>query len=52
MLLSGHHQNIYKWRRKQSLKITLNKRPDLLEKIKLSDEDKKVLEEIKNEVPN
>ena len=52
VLLSGHHENIDKWRRKQSLKITLNKRPDLLEKIELSDEDKKVLEEIKNEVPN
>ena len=52
VLLSGHHENIDKWRRKQSLKITLNKRPDLLETIELSDEDKKVLEEIKNEVPN
>ena len=52
ILLSGHHENIDKWRRKQSLKITLNKRPDLLEKVELSDEDKKVLEEIKNEVPN
>ena len=54
VLLSGHHENIDKWRRKQSLKITLNKRPDLLEKIELSDEDKKVLEEIKNknDVPN
>lgn len=48
VLLSGHHKNIDKWRRKQSLKITLNKRPDLFEKIELSDEDKKVLEEIKN----
>ena len=52
VLLSGHHQMIYKWRREQSLKITLNKRPDLLEKIELSDEDKKVLEKIKNDVPN
>ena len=46
VLLSGHHENIDKWRRKQSLKITLNKRPDLLEKIELSDEDKKILEKI------
>lgn len=52
ILLSGHHQNIDKWRRKQSLKITLDKRPDLLENKNLSDKDKKVLEEIKNEVPN
>ena len=52
VLLSGHHQNIDKWRRKESLKITLNKRPDLLEKVNLSDEDKKVLKELYNEVPN
>ena len=32
VLLSGHHQNIDKWRKEQSLKITLNKRPDLLKK--------------------
>lgn len=51
ILLSGHHQNIDKWRRKQSLKITLNKRPDLLEKVELSEEDNKVLEKIENEVP-
>ncbi len=48
VLLSGHHKNIDKWRRNQSLKITLSKRPDLLEKIELSDEDKKILEDIKN----
>ena len=49
VLLSGHHQNIDKWRRKQSLKITLNKRPDLLEKIVLSKEDEELLNEIKSE---
>ena len=43
VLLSGHHQNIDKWRREQSLKITLSKRPELLEKINLSDEDKSIL---------
>ena len=52
VLLSGHHQNIDKWRREQSLKITFDKRPDLLEKVKLSDEDKKILEKYKNEVSN
>lgn len=30
ILLSGHHENINKWRREQSLKITKSKRPDLL----------------------
>ena len=52
ILLTGHHQNIDKWRREQSLKITFNKRPDLLENINLSDEDKKVLEKLYNDVPN
>lgn len=32
ILLSGHHENIYKWRKEQSLKITKQKRPDLLKK--------------------
>ena len=51
VLLSGHHEMIDKWRREQSLKRTLDKRPDLLEKVNLSDEDKKILEKI-DDVPN
>ena len=47
VLCSGNHQMIDKWRREQSLKRTLEKRPDLLEKVDLSDEDKKILEKIK-----
>jgi tRNA (guanine-N(1)-)-methyltransferase len=46
VLLSGNHQMIDKWRREQSLKRTLEKRSDLLEKVDLSDEDKKILEKI------
>ena len=52
VLRSGNHQMIDKWRREQSLKRTLEKRPDLLEKVDLSDEDKKILEKFKNDVPN
>ena len=48
VLRLGNHQMIDKWRREQSLKKTLKKRPDLLEKVDLSDEDKKILEKIKN----
>ena len=48
ILISGHHENIKKWRKNQALKITLNKRPDLLEKAKLSEEDKKILSEVQN----
>ena len=47
VLLSGHHENIRKWRRKESLKNTYKKRPELLEKIELSKEDIKILKEIK-----
>jgi tRNA (guanine37-N1)-methyltransferase len=43
ILLSGHHANIEKWRRLQSLKRTRDKRPDLFAKLELSEEDKKLL---------
>ena len=49
VLLSGHHANIEKWRREQSLRLTAERRPDLLEKNaaggKLSAEDWKFLRE-------
>ena len=47
LLLSGNHARIRKWRRQKALKNTLDKRPDLLEKIILSAEDRKILEELK-----
>lgn len=43
VLISGHHENIRKWRRLQSLKITKERRPDLFSKLQLSKEDKKLL---------
>lgn len=49
ILLSGHHENIEKWRRKEALKITLKKRPDLLENIQLSDEERQLLNDFKYE---
>lgn len=39
VLLSGHHANVDKWRREQSLIRTYEKRPDLLEKAKLDNND-------------
>ncbi|MDI6731522.1 MAG: tRNA (guanosine(37)-N1)-methyltransferase TrmD [Candidatus Margulisbacteria bacterium] len=48
VLLSGHHAEIEKWRRKEALKRTLERRPDLLAKANLSENDKKSLEEILN----
>ena len=42
ILLSGHHENIDKWRKEQSIHITKNKRPDLLKNYPLS--KKEILE--------
>ena len=47
VLLSGHHENIAKWRREKSLSETLSKRPDLLKKAALSEDDKKILAKLK-----
>lgn len=49
VLLSGHHANIARWRRKEALRRTLRCRPDLLKKLKMSELDKTLLKEIKNE---
>lgn len=47
VLLSGNHKEIDRWRRTQSLKNTLIKRPDMLSKSELSDEDQMLLKELK-----
>ena len=49
VLLSGNHAQIELWHKRESLKRTYQRRPDLLKKIKLSAEDKKNLEKIKLE---
>ncbi len=46
-LLSGNHKLIRRYRRKEALKKTLKNRPELLENIKLSEEDKEILKEIR-----
>ena len=43
VLLSGHHENIRKWRRLQSLEITKERRPDLYKEFPLTKEDRKLL---------
>ena len=52
VLLSGHHANIEKWRREQSILRTKERRPDLLEKCELTEKEKKWLEglEIQKEI--
>ena len=47
VLLSGHHENIRKWRRKQSLLITKERRKDLYKKVELTKEDIKILNDNK-----
>ena len=49
VLLSGHHGNIEKWRRQQSLKRTKERRPDMLESAELDKKDKKFLESLEND---
>lgn len=51
VLLSGHHENIAKWQKKEALRRTLQRRPDLLEAYELSDQEKKLLDEIFQEEP-
>lgn len=48
-LLSGHHEQIRKWRRKESLRKTVINRPDLLTSVTLTKEDRKMLVEIERE---
>jgi len=49
VLLSGNHRQIERWRRKESLRRTLKRRPDLLEAYELTHEDEELLKEIEIE---
>ncbi|MBQ8107995.1 MAG: tRNA (guanosine(37)-N1)-methyltransferase TrmD [Ruminococcus sp.] len=46
ILLSGHHENIRKWRHEQKLIQTAKKRPDLIEKAEISDEDLAIIHKV------
>jgi tRNA (guanine37-N1)-methyltransferase len=50
VLLSGDHEKIRLWRRKESLKRTLERRPDLLQKARLSTEDKVILGTLQDDI--
>lgn len=50
ILLSGHHENIRKWRKEQALRATLLRRPDLLENADLDPEGRQILERLRFEV--
>ena len=49
VLLSGHHANIAKWKHKEALRRTYQRRPDLLADYELTPADQKLLKEIKQE---
>jgi len=49
VLLSGHHAQIERWRRRESLRRTFLQRPDLLAGASLSEEDKAFLREVKTQ---
>jgi tRNA (guanine37-N1)-methyltransferase len=46
VLLSGHHAEIARWRRREALRRTLERRPDLLAAASLDDEERRLLEEL------
>ncbi len=46
VLLSGHHANIARWRKKEALRRTMERRPDLLERLEWDDELRELYEEI------
>ncbi len=50
VLISGHHENIRKWRRERSLENTFKKRPEMLENIELTKNEKDYIEKLKKEV--
>ena len=50
ILISGHHENINKWRKMQALKNTFKKRPEMLEDIELTEEEKIYIKNLNEEV--
>lgn len=52
VLISGNHKDIWLWRRKEAIRKTLEARPDLIKKMQLSEEDRKILSEIKSSGKN
>jgi tRNA (guanine37-N1)-methyltransferase len=49
VLLSGHHQNIERWRRQEALRRTWERRPDLLRTARLTEEDRAFLRKLEEE---
>jgi tRNA (guanine37-N1)-methyltransferase len=50
VLVNGNHEEIRRWRKRRALEKTLKNRPDLLDKVALSNEDQALIEEIGREM--
>ena len=50
VLLSGNHEEIRRWRRKESIRRTILRRPDLLDQFEPTDEDRRLIREIMEEI--
>ena len=50
ILLSGHHKNIEEWKRKESIKRTFERRPELLTEVELSQKEIEFLDKLKNNI--
>jgi tRNA (guanine37-N1)-methyltransferase len=51
VLLSGNHQHIQRWRRKEALRRTLERRPELLARMQLGGEDQALLDDLQHAAP-
>jgi tRNA (guanine37-N1)-methyltransferase len=49
VLFSGDHAKIAAWRRRESLRLTFERRPDLLANVELTDEDRRFLKKLESE---
>ena len=49
VLLSGHHENMRQWRRRESLRITAKNRPDMLAQVLMTEEDHKFMQDIQKD---
>jgi len=52
ILLSGDHEKINQWRKIQSLKNTQTRRPDLIDRSKLTDDEIMIVDDLKNDLEN
>src|SRR5262245_63430718 len=52
VLLSGNHQQIHRWRRREAIRRTLQRRPELLQRATLRQEDRALIEEIQPATPS